>query len=516
MKFLSRMHRKFIDLPLRTKLVLVFAFTMFMVAFVNIYMHVSINNFVGTIDKVYASNVSLNQLVGTLDDVQENMFRYLNTKSTAALNDYYVSEQSYSEQISSLNDRPTDNPLKLTEKNIRSISAEYLKLAASAVAAKRGRDVEQYRSIYSEASKLYGYLGTYINELNNARFKTNAESYNTLRASLGYMQTFSTVILLVAITGNMFVLMLLSSTITKPLTKLARQVEQVGKGDFDIDFISVESRDEIGVLADAFNQMTDSLQEHVDQIKTRMAEESRLKETQLRMENSLKESQLIFLQSQINPHFLYNTLNAGAQLEMMEGAEKTTLFIENLADFFRYSVKHTGQNSSLLDEISQVDAYLHIINVRFSNEIQYLKHVEGQVERVMMPGVILQPIVENAINHGLRDVKWEKRITLRVCENAEHIRVTVTDNGKGMTQEEIDAVLVGQPVAIEMDGQQHRGTGLKNVIERLRIYYNTHDVFEIQSSGRGRGTSVTIILPKSGAQELQSQTKQHITENNHV
>ena len=435
MKFLSRMHRKFIDLPLRTKLVLVFAFTMFMVAFVNIYMHVSINNFVGTIDKVYASNVSLNQLVGTLDDVQENMFRYLNTKSTAALNDYYVSEQSYSEQISSLNDRPTDNPLKLTEKNIRSISAEYLKLAASAVAAKRGRDVEQYRSIYSEASKLYGYLGTYINELNNARFKTNAESYNTLRASLGYMQTFSTVILLVAITGNMFVLMLLSSTITKPLTKLARQVEQVGKGDFDIDFISVESRDEIGVLADAFNQMTDSLQEHVDQIKTRMAEESRLKETQLRMENSLKESQLIFLQSQINPHFLYNTLNAGAQLAMMEGAEKTTLFIENLADFFRYSVKHTGQNSSLLDEISQVDAYLHIINVRFSNEIQYLKHVEGQVERVMMPGVILQPIVENAINHGLRDVKWEKRITLRVCENAEHIRVTVTDNGKGMTQE---------------------------------------------------------------------------------
>ena len=134
------------------------------------------------------------------------------------------------------------------------------------------------------------------------------------------MQTFSTVILLVAITGNMFVLMLLSSTITKPLTKLARQVEQVGKGDFDIDFISVESRDEIGVLADAFNQMTDSLQEHVDQIKTRMAEESRLKETQLRMENSLKESQLIFLQSQINPHFLYNTLNAGAQLAMMEGA----------------------------------------------------------------------------------------------------------------------------------------------------------------------------------------------------
>jgi len=356
--------------------------------------------------------------------------------------------------------------------------------------------VEQYRSIYEEASKLYGYLDTYINELNNARFKTNAESYNTLRASLGYMQTFSTVILLVAITGNMFVLLLLSSTITKPLTKLARQVEQVGHGNFDIDFITVESRDEIGVLADAFNQMTDSLKEHVDQIKTRMAEESRLKETQLRMENSLKESQLIFLQSQINPHFLYNTLNAGAQLAMMEGAEKTTLFIENLADFFRYSVKHTGQTSSLADEISQVETYLHIINVRFSNEIQYVKRVEGHVERVMLPGVILQPIVENAINHGLRDVTWEKRITLTACEEEDRILVTIADNGKGMTQEEIQLVLVGQPMAIEMDGQQHRGTGLKNVIERLRIYYSLHDVFEIKSGGRGRGTTVTIIIPK--------------------
>ncbi len=258
-----------------------------------------------TIDKVYASNISLNQLLDTLDGVQDNMFRYLNTKSTSALNDYYVSEQSYSEQISNLNNRATDNPLKITEKNIRNISDQYLQLTSAAVAAKRGRDVERYRSNYEDANRLYGYLSTYINELNNARFKTNAESYNTFRTSLGYMQTFSTVILFIAILGNMIILLLLSSTITKPLTKLARQAEQVGKGDFDVDFISVESRDEVGVLADAFNKMINSLKEHVSQIKTRMAEESRLKETQLRMESSLKESQLIFLQP-INPHFQYH------------------------------------------------------------------------------------------------------------------------------------------------------------------------------------------------------------------
>ena len=502
MKLFPALQRRFIDLALRTKLVLVFVFTMLMVGFVNIYMQVSINSVVSTIDKVYASNISLNQLLETLDDVQDNMFRYLSTKSTSALNDYYVSEQSYSEQITYLNNRATDNTLKITEKNIRNISDEYLQLTSAAVAAKRGRDVENYRSNFEDASRLYGYLGTYINELNNARFKINAESYNTFRTSLGYMQTFSTVILFIAIIGNMFILFILSSTFTKPLTTLARQAEQVGKGDFDVDFISVESKDEVGVLADTFNKMIDSLKEHVSQIKARMAEESRLKENQLRMESSLKESQLIFLQSQINPHFLYNTLNAGAQLAMMEGAEKTTLFIENLADFFRYSVKHTGQISTLADEISQVETYLHIINVRFSGEIQYVKTVTGSIDRIPIPGVILQPIVENAISHGLHDIKWEKRIELTTLERGDQIRVTISDNGKGMTREEIDAILVGQPLPIELEGQQHRGTGLKNVIERLRIYYGIHDVFEITSDGPGKGTVVTIIIPKLGGHAI--------------
>jgi CHASE3 domain sensor protein len=134
MKPSFRIQDKFINLPLRTKLVLVFTITMLLVGFVNIYMHISINRVISSIDAVYASNVSLNQLMNSLDSVQDNMFRYLNTKSTAALNGYYLSEQSYSKQIESLNNRPTDNELKITEKNIFSISKKYLTLTASAVA----------------------------------------------------------------------------------------------------------------------------------------------------------------------------------------------------------------------------------------------------------------------------------------------------------------------------------------------------------------------------------------------
>ncbi len=133
-----------------------------------------------------------------------------------------------------------------------------------------------------------------------------------------------------------------------------------------------------------------------------------------------------------------------------------------------------------------METYLHIINVRFSGEIHYMKTVTGSIDRIAIPGVILQPIVENAINHGLRDVKWEKHIELTTREEGDKIRVTIFDNGKGMTQPEIEAILQGEPMLIEMEGQPHRGTGLKNVIERLRIYYGVQDVFEITSEGPGK------------------------------
>ncbi len=493
MKFLKKIRDKFNNASLQAKLTFVFSVTMIMVGAINIYMQISINKVVGNIDKVYESNVSLNDLLDSLEDVQDNMYRYLSTKSTDALDSYYRGEQSYRNHIDMLNSVATDNPQKLSEKNIKNLSEKYLSLTAGAVSAKRGRDVEQYNELCSEATRMYKYLNTYINDLNNGQFKNNSENYGALRSSLKYMQTFSSIILVSAIIGELIVLIVFSGTITRPLTTLAKQAEQVGRGDFDIDFIDVKTNDEVGIMADAFNKMIKSLNGYVDRIKEQMEEESRLKENQLQMENSLKEAQLIFLQSQINPHFLYNTLNAGEQLAMMEGAEKTCLFIEKLADFFRYNVKKTGEVSTLTEEIEQVETYLHIINVRFSSEILYTKEIMGNIDNIAIPGVVIQPLVENAINHGLHETEGDKKVKLTVKEEENRFVVTVEDNGKGMSAKEIDAVLTEDKDA---DKKRSRGTGLKNVIKRLIIYYGVNDVFEIKSEGKGKGTAVSILIPK--------------------
>ncbi|MBQ5675913.1 MAG: histidine kinase, partial [Lachnospiraceae bacterium] len=128
------------------------------------------------------------------------------------------------------------------------------------------------------------------------------------------------------------------------------------------------------------------------------------------MENHLKDAQLKYLQAQINPHFLFNTLNAGAQLAMMEDANRTYEYIQKVAELFRYNIKKSNEIVTLREEIDLIDNYIYILNVRFSGEIQYIKQIEEAVkdklDEITLPGMILQPIIENSVNYGIRNIDW--------------------------------------------------------------------------------------------------------------
>ena len=148
-----------------------------------------------------------------------------------------------------------------------------------------------------------------------------------------------------------------------------------------------------------------SIQDYITRLRQSMETERQMQEKELRMEAHLKDAQLKYLQAQINPHFLFNTLNAGAQLAMMEDAEKTYEYIQNVADFFRYSVKKDYGSVSLEEEIKLVDHYIYIINVRFAGDIQYSKQIDNRLIKVSVPAMILQPLVENCVNHGIRGIQ---------------------------------------------------------------------------------------------------------------
>ena len=173
-------------------------------------------------------------------------------------------------------------------------------------------------------------------------------------------------------------------------------------------------------MAKACNKMMNSIRDYIRQTKENYERESRLIENELIMKNDLKEAQLKYLQAQINPHFLFNSLNAAAQLAMMEGAENTCLFVQNMADFFRYNVRKMEKDTTLKEELELVDNYIYILNVRFAGEIHYTKQIDERVTGTMMPSMILQPLIENAIIHGIFETPAKTgRLLVRTADGVE-------------------------------------------------------------------------------------------------
>ena len=485
---------------IQRKLVMVFVFTTSVVFFANMFMYYNINKSISTIDQIYVSNVGLNELLDSLTDVQNYVYEYLNTKSSDSLENYFRSEQVYMNKISSLKGDVTDNEMILMQKNIKNMSESYLKIIDDTVKYKRGRNIEKYKVSYEDASVMFGYIKTYINSLNNELFKFNSNNYELLLVSLRYLEVISTVVLLVICIFNVILIVIVTRNITGPLMKLTQAANEVAAGNYEVDLVQVSSRDEVEIVTKAFNTMTVSIHQYITTIKENMELESKMKEKELMMTNHLKDAQLKYLQAQINPHFLFNTLNAGAQLAMMEGADKTCLFIENMADFFRSNMKSLDQDSNIRDEIKLVDSYIYILNVRFSGKIHFYKEIDEGLLDVRVPSMILQPVVENAVNYGIRNIDYEGEIRLAVYKAGEFIDITVTDNGSGMDQETIERVMKAkiedrEALKQRILSRDSNGIGLGNVINRLRLYYDREEIFKIESEGPYKGTRVTIHIP---------------------
>ena len=437
------------DFSLVSKIVIEVGMIAVLLFAMNMLFYVRINNSMQKMDNVYASNAELTELSQVFEKVQDNMYKYLKVKNSQTLLDYYQNEAKYRNELEKLNEDNINDPVKLLERNIRKMSETYLDCTAETVAAKRGRNVEQYKRKYDDATKLYRYIQSSIDELNNLMFQENSSTYAVLRAVMRYLEISNSVIMIIIVAGGMLLLIQATRNMFVPLSNMAETAQLVGQGNFHVKMHDTDAQDELGTVTRAFNTMVENLDLYMARTKASMEKEQQMMERELLMENHLKEAQLKYLQSQINPHFLFNSLNAGAQLAMMEDAEQTGIFVEKMADF---------------------------------------------LENVRMPSMILQPVVENAVNHGIRDIEWEGKIHLTVTGDADYIRISVKDNGKGMTQEQIEGVLSGNRERRNEEGDS-TGIGMNNVISRLELYYEESGLMEINSEGEGKGTEAVIYIP---------------------
>ena len=489
------MGKKFRQLSLQAKMSSIFILANFVVFAVTIILILGINSMSSEIDTVYQGNLRLNELSDALTVVQDSMTDYLNSKTSDSLEEFYRNEQAYSQMVQEMSDEVTGAAFQRMERSIRHMSEEYLELVGQTIEAKRGRNVEKYRVRYENATQMYEYINTYIYSLNNEQFRSNSENYSRLSGAFRSFEMMSVIALTIVIVLSICMVVKLTGDIISPLKNLAVTANEVAGGNFDTDLLQVQSEDEIGVVTGTFNQMIVSIRQYLERLRQSMEIQRSLMEKELLMEAHLKDAQLKYLQAQINPHFLFNTLNAGAQLAMMEGADRTYDYVQNVAEFFRYNVKKSNDIVTIREELELVDHYIYILNVRFSGDIHYQKDISEELLECSMPSMILQPIVENCVNHGIREMNGEGRIWLKVFrDGGDTVGISIRDNGIGMDQDTIEKILSGNYHA-EQQTSGSNGIAMGNVIARLRLFTQNESVMKIQSDGKDQGTEVILYLP---------------------
>lgn len=485
---------KFKSLPLYAKISLIYIMANFLIFVVNFALIIGINNMSVEMNMTYQDNRHLNEIKDSLERVQDSMTLYLNSKTSDALEQYYIDEQNYSNLVMELGDKVSDENFLRMERNIKNMSNDYLEEVSQTIEAKRGRNVEKYRLRYESATELYKYINTYISALNEERFVSNSARYSELTTQFGKFEVFATIVMFLVIVGNVIVIVNIAKALISPLQSLAQTAEEVANGNFDATLPISNTNDEIGIVTKAFNKMVVSIRDYIEKLRMSMDKERLMQEKELMMETHLKDAQLKYLQAQINPHFLFNTLNAGAQLAMLEGADRTNTYIQRMADFFRYNVQKNNDSVTIEQELELIDNYIYILNVRFAGDIHYEKDIDESLLSTPIPSMVLQPIVENSVNYGIRNIDWEGKISIFLYREDDEVVLCVEDNGIGLSQDEVDKINACEATQSETHSDSN-GVGLNNVITRLNLFYARDDVFEMTSDGENKGTRAYIRIP---------------------
>ncbi|WP_053375450.1 sensor histidine kinase [Paenibacillus sp. FJAT-27812] len=290
----------------------------------------------------------------------------------------------------------------------------------------------------------------------------------------------------VFITNTMLSILLaiwISRSITAPVSRLVSRAKQISKGQLQQSTRPGQQHpnDELGLLTGAFEQMSSDLLILIEKDKESL-EKDRL----------VKELELQALQSQINPHFLFNTLNVLSKLALLEGAEKTSDLIVSMSNLLRYNLRNLDQPVTLRDEVAHVKEYFILQQARFRDRIQLVMDIDPSALQQPIPALTLQPIVENAFLHGIEHMESGAGIRLEIARRPDGVHISVADNGSGMTEEVRQSLM-----RLESDASSKQSTGLgtKNVFKRLQLFYGANELIEIESK-LGQGTKVTIRIPK--------------------
>ncbi len=491
---------------IRGKLLLYSLLLILIMISTSLYTLYNTKNILQKFDYMFINDMYLTNLSVDIQTIDEHLLNYLTTKSSNSLRDYTKLSDSLRINSNKMSREISYDSGKLMLKDIGNMVDKYLTQGDSAISAKRGRNIEECNLRYSESKEIVGYINSYIKQLNLNQFHENSEKYFSITEKIKFLQMLNIIIIASAFLLNVVLTFWFANKTSVPIVSLARSADEMARSNFDTENVKVDTNDEIKVMADAFNKMKGHIRNHIGELKHQAETESKLKDEKLdnlKMKNLLKNAELKALQSQINPHFLFNTLNAGVQLAMMEDAEKTGLFLEKMSELFRYNLRKMDTPVTLGEEIDNVYAYVYLLQTRFGDLIKYEFDIENDAIDILMPSQIIQPIIENACIHGINDMEFGGKIWISVKKGQGIISVIIEDNGKGMDQTTMDRICdLNFEKPKNRDKKGHTTSiGMVNVIKRLNAFYGQEDVMEIRSKV-GKGTCVILKLPLDKEEDI--------------
>jgi two-component system sensor histidine kinase YesM len=299
--------------------------------------------------------------------------------------------------------------------------------------------------------------------------------------------------------------------ITQPLKQMVQNAEKIGEGHFLVGEVSANSADELQIIARVFNRMSRNIHDLFYEIQKKVQLERELKEEKLRnleIENMLRETEIQVLQSQVNPHFLYNTLNAISQVAILEDAVETGELIKAVARLLRYNLQSPEQPVTISDEIAHLKEYIYIMNVRYGERIEYRIDCPDGLDRYLIPCMTFQPIIENAFIHGVAPLSGRQgRIIIQIIESGDCFQITIADNGVGITPAKLQSLLQEKPneACSRKSPAQSSGLGMANVRKRLELFYHHANLMAVWSRP-GEGTRVVLTLPILEEEEMNAQS----------
>ena len=445
-------------------------------------------------DQRFREEIYLQDLQEYVEAAAPALREYLTTWSSTALSSLLFNMERIRELT------PQQRPIVQDEQDLKRrelfhLLDSYLASLTEIIDLKRGRKVDEYTAAFEELTALQDYIRGQIDTLSLLGFRNQLNEYQEFLVLFRRIQIYSLLQVLLAVAFAYTLLIRSINTVVVPLSQIAAMAEELSNNRFDIEDIHFASIRELSVVAEALNNMKHSISGYVVELQRQREMEQQVMNERLRnlrMEQLLKRMELYTMQAQMNPHFLFNTLNTGVQLAILEDADKTAEFMDKLATLFRNNTREKDFFVPLRYEIEGLKIYFDILRIRFPKTLDLELSVdEALLDRFRCPSMVLQPLVENSVLHAFGGKQGKGRISVSVRFEDPFLRLVVADDGNGISKDIVGALLVPHTHDYQLSAKV---MGLENVIQRFYFYYpDQAEVISIDSSP-GQGTRIVMNI----------------------